>query len=183
MEVGSLQLQVREVMRQCEFAIEAVQGMNGFLSGSAGSAASGGVTVTAFWSHSQNFVLAAGLLADLFGAQVRGWDRESKALRHYFGVAGDLHLKAFVAFYRDYGSQLENWSVEAAGGMVVDATVMPYEKVLASYGSAARFLRLFDPVTFKLYYLDTELDVQAAVDELVGFYKVGLEKLNSGFVR
>lgn len=183
MEVGSLQMQVREVMRQCEFAIEAVQGMNGYLSGSAGSAAAGGARLTSFWSHTQNFVLAAGLLADLFGAQVRGWCKDSKELRHYFGVSGDLHLKAYVDFYRDYRSQLENWSVEAAGGMVVDATVMPYEKVLANYGSAARCLRLFDPVTFKLYYLDTELDVQAAVDELVGFYKVGLEKLNSGFVR
>ena len=183
MEVGSLQMQVREVMRQCEFAVEAVQGMNGYLSGSAGAAGASGVSITSFWAHSQNFVLAAGLLADLFGAEVRGWRKDAKELRHYFGVSGDLHLKAYVDFYRDYGSQLENWSVEAAGGMVVDATVMSYEKVLANYGASARCLRLFDPVTFKLYYLDTELDVQKAVDELVDFYKVGLEKLNSGFVR
>ena len=173
MEVGSLQMQVREVLRQCDYALDAVRGMNAYLAGDASA------TVTAFWAHSQNFVLAAGLLADLLGAERRGWRKESKELRHYFGVTGAWHLKDFADFYRDYASQLENWSVEAADGMVVDATVMPFEKVLANYGASARCLRLFDPLTFKLYYLDTELDVQAAVDEIVRLYKAGMAKLEA----
>ena len=152
----------REVERQCQFALIAVNDLKQALRLG---------DMDRIWSSTQSFLVAVGNVSKLLWPSKSIFPNRREELRKSLSVNDDspLEPRTFRNHFEHFDERLEQWIKMSEGHSYADSNVGPHDMI--SGLKPTDYLRHFDPTTFTITFRGDVYQLQPIIDAIIELWK------------
>ena len=158
MDKQLLQIYYFEIVRQCDFALLAVQHLKMALT----SNDTGSLT----WYSLQNFLVAVGNLSKICWPVKKLSEKRGQELRKKLGVLDNVSIapRIFRNHFEHFDERLENWAKSSKRRNFIDSNIGPQNMIVGI--DTSDFLRNFDQNTWILTYRGDSYELKPIIEYL-----------------